>query len=615
MKTKTKMTTRITILLAGALLLVANAEDIPAAAALKVHGIFSSHMVIQRDKPIAIWGWTKPGSKVAVSFGTQKAEAKAAGKTGRWEVTFPASPANTTGQQLVVSSAGETVTMDDILIGDVWVMNGQSNMAFGLGKTTQADLERAQAHVPLFRRVGISANESKTLQTDLRKQSLRDGGWIVASPETAGGFSSIGYSFGVRLQRALQIPIGIIDNARGGASLESLVPIHKFADDPIAAAYKAHLDQRIAEFDPEKHAELKWQKQLARLKSKGVPEEKWPAKPGVESLRSWDIPGASPSDAGSCYNGMFGVFKGLNIKGVLFHQGYNNAMSSNCRPKRYRALIKLMVEGWREDFNDPQLPVGIIGFCAGGIAQTRDNFEIWSKSPASYIRESQRLGLTDLKDATNTAFLPAYDVQIPGLHPHKKQAHAIRAARWALGKIYAMRVGWGTATLVSAEPEGDRMLLTFDAPVFPDNKSMTLEGFSIADESGKFYIAHAENHITKYQGNWGNKCDFKKVYVSSPLVKNPVAVRYAWATSPLGNLKVNGKDYQPLPSFRTDSWDWPEAGPDTDAVDRTAAKQMAVECAERFNFRETEEAKRAVAILEAKRKRKAELAKRDGWKG
>jgi sialate O-acetylesterase len=558
-------------------------------------------MVIQREKPITIWGWARGGQKVSVRFGEDKAEATAGGEAGRWEVTFPARKATSDPQTLVVKSGEESIAMANIVIGDVWVMNGQSNMAFGLSKTTQADLESAQAHVPLLRQVGINPNESETLQSDIPKERLSNGGWVEASPETAGGFSSIGYSFGVRLQRALQIPIGIIDNARGGASIESLVPLHKFDDHPVAAAYKAHLDKRIAEFDAAALIEQKWQRQVAGQRAKGVPEDKLPPKPGIESLRSWDIPGRSPSDAGSCYNGMFGVFKGLNIKGVLFHQGYNNAMATNCRPKRYRVLVKLMVEGWREGFNDPALPVGIIGFCAGSIPQTRDNFEHWSNSPGAYIREAQRLGLTDLEDPTNTAFLPAYDIQIPGLHPSKKQAHAIRAARWALVRIYGMKVNWDSASLVSAEPDGDRMVLTFDKAVMPDDMSMVPEGFSIADKSGKFYMAYAVQPFKKDVGIWNtaNKsCDTTKIHVWSPLVKEPVAVRYAWATSPMGNLKVNGKEWLPLHSFRTDSWDWPEAGPETNAVERAAARKMTAEAAERCKFRRTEEAKRAVEILE-----------------
>jgi len=323
-----------------------------AAGALKTHAIFTSNMVIQRDKPIMIWGWADKGAKIDVQFGDQKAQATAEGEVGRWEVTFPAQEANATGQKLIVKSADETVEMDNILIGDVWVANGQSNMAFSLDKTTNSDFERTQANLPLLRHFRIKTNEQAALQTDIPAEAVINGGWEVSTPETALGFSAIGYYFGSRVQRALQIPIGVISNARDGASIESMVPAHKFAEHPLAAAYKAHVDQRIAAFDPRAKALEKWQNQVNRAKSKGLPEDKWPPKPlDAENLASWDIPGKSPSDAASCYNGMFGVFKGFNIKGVLFHQGYNNAMFSNCRPKRYRVLMKLMVEGWRGEFN------------------------------------------------------------------------------------------------------------------------------------------------------------------------------------------------------------------------------------------------------------------------
>lgn len=594
------MNPRLTTALLTGLLLAAFA--LPATATLKVHGIFSNHMVLQRDKPIKVWGWADKGADVAVQFGDEKAEAKADAATGRWEVTFPAREADANGRTLAVASGDASVTMEDILIGDVWVMNGQSNMAWGLGKTLAADFETPQAHLPLFRRFGITANEQPEPQEDIREGAIDGEGWTICTPKTAGGFSAIGFAFGSRLQRALQIPIGIIDNARGGASIESLVPHHKFDDDPVAAAYKAHLDARIAAFDPHAKALQKWESALNRAKSRNVPEEKWPKKPeGSEGLRSWDIPGHSPSDAASCYNGMFGVFKGLKIKGVLFHQGYNNAMGSNCRPKRYRVLMRLMVEGWREDFHDPALAVGVIGFCAGSIPQTRENFEVWSHSPAAYIREAQRLGLADVGNPDNTAFLPAYDVQIPGLHPPKKHDHGTRAARWALNKVYGMRVNWDRAELLSAEPKGDTMVLTFDKPVIPDDMSMTVEGFSIAGEDGKFYLGHAVHPMKKDAGIWNtaNKStESNKIIVWSPLVEKPVAVRYGWATSPMGNLKVNGKAWTPLHSFRTDGWDWPEAGPETDAVGRGKGREMQQDAEQRNTFRRTEEAKRAVEVLE-----------------
>lgn len=570
-----------------------------SAVALKAHGVFSSHMVLQRDKPIKIWGWAGDGAKVSVSFGDESAEATAEG--GRWEVEFPAQEADAEPRKLVIKSGDESIEMENIVIGDVWVMNGQSNMKWGLAKTLQVDLESAQADMPLFRRIGIVPNEQSTLQQDIPTEKIEGEGWMVSDPETAGSFSAIGFAFGSRVQRALGIPIGIIDNARGGASIESLVPAHKFDDDPVAAAYMAHLQTRIDAFDAEAEVERQWQNALNRAKSKGVPEEKWPKKGTVDSLRSWNIPGMSPSDAASCYNGMFGAFKGLGIKGVLFHQGYNNAMGSSCRPNRYRVLMRLMVEGWREDFEDPDLPVGVIGFCAGGIPQTRDNFEVWTVAPSAYIREAQRLGLAEVGDPENTAFLPAFDVQIPGLHPFKKRDHGERAARWALNRVYDLKVGWDSAKLVSAEREGDRMILTFDKKVMPDDMSTAVEGFAIAGPDQKFYLAHATWPSTKDAGIWNtaNKSfDATKVIVWSPLVPEPSAVRYGWATSAMGNLKVDGKAWQPLHSFRTDDWDWPEVGPEEMALSRGDMKQLNTEAAERLEFRRAEEAKRAVEILD-----------------
>jgi sialate O-acetylesterase len=592
------------ILSLSTLLAVALSAGASAGDALKVHGIFSSNMVVQRDKPIKIWGWAKPGGKVAVQFGKEKAQAAADGKTGRWAVTFPAREADANGQKLTVTAGDETIEMDNIVIGDVWVMNGQSNMAFGLGKTYRADLEGATAHLPLLRGVRISPNEQYALQEDLPARAVSS--WTVSSPQTAGGYSAIGYAFASRLQRALQIPIGIIDNARGGASIESLVPRQKFKDHPVAAKYLAWVEKRRADFDWDAAVQRlvdKWEKTVAQQREKGVPDDKLPPKPTRENLRSWGVPGKSPSDAASCYNGMFGVFKGLNIKGVLFHQGYNNAMGGSCRPKRYRALMKLMVEGWREDFNDPNLPVGVIEFCAGSITQSHENFEIWSnhRTGGAFIREAQRLGLADLKDPTNTGFIPGYDQQIPGLHPAKKHFHGVRAARWALKNVYGTRVGWDTAELLSAKRDGDRMVLTFDKPVMPDDMSMVPEGFGIADKSGTFYRAHAAYALKRDVGIWNTTkvCDTKTIYLWSPLVTEPVAVRYAWAGSPMGNLKVNGRPWQPLHSFRTDTWDLPEPeDPSEPAMSREQGRRMEQDSIKYCEHRRMEEAKRAVEILE-----------------
>jgi hypothetical protein len=127
-----------------------------------------------------------------------------------------------------------------------------------------------------------------------------------------------------------------------------------------------------AQMDKWRIAEANYQKAIEEDKKKGVTRKRRRPRKPDGTIRTWSVPGRSPSDAASCYNGMFGAFKGLHIKGVAFHQGFNNAMmNTSCKPKFYRILMKLMVEGWREDLDDPRLPVAVIGLCAGGRAQSR----------------------------------------------------------------------------------------------------------------------------------------------------------------------------------------------------------------------------------------------------
>jgi sialate O-acetylesterase len=195
--------------------------------------------------------------------------------------------------------------------------------------------------------------------------------------------------------------------------------------------------------------------------------------------------------------------------------------------------------------------VAIIGLCAGGQAQTRLNFEQMGVSTGAYIRESQRLGLADIKDPENTAYIPSLDQKIPQLHTKKKKALGVRTARWALKTVYGYEdIAWGSAKLLSAVAEGDKMLLTFDQPVLPDDFGSEIEGFSVAGKSGVFYMASAVALTVKDKAERN-----KQILVSSPLVKEPVAVRYAWARAPMGNLKVNGLPWQPLHNFRTDEID------------------------------------------------------------
>lgn len=578
----------------------------------KLHNIFGSDMVLQRGKPIKIWGWAKPGSKVSVTLGRESSEVTTAAAApvhvfgyeeaykglGKWEATFPAREASAEPTTLAAASGGETVTFDNVLVGDVWVVHGQSNMAFPAGKCDASDL-LPQANIHLLRLFSIQGNEQTSLQDDIRPEAIDtvSGSWDVSSPESAKIFAAIGYTFGADVQRALQIPVGVIKVARGGASIESMVPVHKFDEHPLAKRYADEVRKRMAEFDPEAVTDGIWANQKARAKSKNQPE---PPRPDPKALTSWNVPGKSPSDMGSVHNGYFGVFKGYNIKGVLFHQGFNNAIGDNCRPKRYRVLMKLMVEGWREDFNDPNLAVGVIGFCAGGKPQHEENFELESIANGPYIRESQRLGLADAGDPDNTEYISADDVQVPGLHPGKKREHGRRAAQWALSEIYKLpNASWNTPTIPKVETKGNRMLVRFadkERPQ-PDDGSDILEGFSIAGEDGKFYMAYARYEPWSKEEVWTK--GWQTIRVWSPMVEKPVALRYGWATSPMGNLKLRGDQDIPFPNFRTDDWDLPESeDPNEKLLTKGWSNEQKADAQARLEARRFKQADMGRAFLE-----------------
>jgi sialate O-acetylesterase len=256
-------------------------------------------------------------------------------------------------------------------------------------------------------------------------------------------------------------------------------------------------------------------------------------------------------------------------------------------------MTQVLIEGVREDFKDPAIAYGVIGFCAGGKSQSEEDFELQPPGPA-FIREAQRLGVEDLKDPLLNGYIPAYDVQVPGLHPGKKVEHGHRAARWALNRFYEKKAQWDEAKLLSVKTEGDEMIVTFDKRVHPDDMSPIIEGFALAGEDGKFYKAHARNSTV---GEFWTAA--KIVHVWSPLVPKPVALRYAWGHSPMGNLKVQGHQEMPVPEFRTDSLDLPESEDLTDkGLTREFGKQWNDDGKARLEFRRAEEAKRAPEIIE-----------------
>ncbi|MED5585033.1 MAG: sialate O-acetylesterase [Verrucomicrobiota bacterium] len=530
-------------------------------AELIVPKIFSDGMVIQRDRPIHVWGITSPGENVRVILGARDLSVRA-GKDGKWSMELAPIEASSQAISLTIRSAGQTVEYDNILVGDVWLLGGQSNMEDVLESIYHGDTEVISANFPAIRLMTIPQQATAKPEQDIKRINEFNGWtnryelkgqWRICTPKSVARFSAIGYIFGRRLHMVSGVPIGLIDASVGGTTVEAWTSRAKLAGINGAKPLIDEWDSKISEYDAAASLAAKirnWEKDTERRRAKGEKPNPKPTEPAQDPASDRNNPGAS-------YNAMIAPVSGFNIRGALFNQGYNNALG-NARPQLYRQTFQAMIEDWRSAFRDPDLPFAVIGLTPGGQPQTLDNFELRMVDPAPYIREAQHAATRSLK---NTAYLPAYDQQVPWYHPHKKFELGERAARWALNTCYHHKnIGWKPVELIAAENRGDHFELVFEKPVRVHD-GRPFSGFAIAGENQHFVPATAEFVVTGQDKHKRDQHDEKRLKVSSPLVKKPVAVRYAWSRNPLGNA-VNSAHHErtiPIPSFRTDNWDWPEA--------------------------------------------------------
>ncbi len=562
------------ILSATALLILAPL----ASADLTVCNIFGDNMVIQRDKPINVWGTAKPGENVRVRLSARDNTVKA-DDNGSWSLELQAVPASTQASSMSVESGGEKVEYDGILFGDVWLLGGQSNMEDVLESIYHGDTEVISANHPNIRLMTIPAKATPEPQADIerinefnawtRRHEMK-GAWIQCTPKSVARFSAIGYVFGRRLHLVSGVPIGLIDASVGGTTVEGWTSRAKLAEIPEANPLIAEWDAKIAAYDAEASLAariVRWEKDTERRKAKGEKPNQKPTKPDPDPANDRNNPGAS-------FNAMIAPWAKCNIKGAIFNQGYNNALG-NARPRLYAKTIKAMIEDWCAAFRDEALPFGIIGLTAGGEPQTYANFEIRMVDAGSFIREAQFKAGQEME---NVVFLPAYDQQVPWYHPHKKFELGERIARWALHTQYGQtQIGWKPVVLKDAEQKGDHFVLSFEKQVRVHD-GRPFEGFAIAGEDRRFFPAKAEFVVKGKDDRGRDQRDESKLRVWSPLVPKPVAVRYAWARNPLGNAVNSGHHERiiPIPSFRTDDWDWPEAPYEADGGEAKDAHRKAV---------------------------------------
>ncbi|MFT5470357.1 MAG: sialate O-acetylesterase [Verrucomicrobiales bacterium] len=538
-----------------------------ASAELSVHSIFSDHMVLQRGKPIVVWGSATAGEHVDVDFADQSLHAEV-GDDGSWAVTLEPMPKNAEPQDLVVSSGDDEIRITDVLVGEVWILGGQSNMEHEIHSVYDGDLELASANYPEIRLMTIPRANGGDPVTNFEalnefnswnNSNELKGNWAPCTPEALKKFTAIGYIFGRRIHLVDDVPVGLIDASRGGTNVETWTSRESLEAIPDALPLLETWDEKIAAYDPaaDLAGQLKnWERDTENRKKKGeVPRPK-PTEPRPG-------PAFDQNRPSSCYNGMISAFAGFTVRGAVFNQGYNNALGDS-RPALYAKTIQAMIRDWRTAFRDEQLPFCIIGMTAGGKPQTIETLEVGMIDATPYIREAQ---LRAANEMDGVEFLPAWDQQMAWYHPFKKVALGERSARWALVTTMGHNFPWKPALLAETEIGEGEITLTFDQTV-QSHDGRSFEGFAIAGEDQHFFPAQAEWFVKGKDKNNRDQHDRSKVVISSPHVPNPVAVRYAWARNPLANVTQDEHHLRnvPVPSFRTDDWPYPEAPFDQDGL-------------------------------------------------
>jgi sialate O-acetylesterase len=512
--------------IAGLVLLLAT---VPLAAEVKLPAILSDHVVLQRDKVLPIWGWADPGEQVSVSLG-KKRMTTTGGPDGRWIVRLPAQPVSTEPLTLTVAGKTNTLTVADVLLGDVWMCCGQSNMEMVLGGCDSAE-DRKTADFPLIRHLFVPRNFADAPASDVQ------GSWRVCTPESSAGFSGVGFYFARKVQAETGVPIGLLNNAVGATNIEWWISAETLLGTAELAPYAKKMGEAVAQY----------QKQLTEQLPAA---EKWAlsARAALGAGKQLPAPPLLPDppykklQCALLHNGHIAPLIPMALRGVLWYQGESNADGN-----LYLEKTRAMVTDWREFFAEPNLPFYFVQLAAF----TKPNSNAVDAGSWGAIRDVQRRSLI----IPHTGMASAVDIgDADDIHPKNKADVGERLALWALANEY------GKKGLVVSGPlfrelrvEGGKVRIGFDslggglmaarksgrAPAVED-KGGKLNRFAVCGSDKKWF--HAEALI-----------DGDTVVVSSPEVSAPVAVRYADATNPEGANLYNRAGL-PASPFRSDDW-------------------------------------------------------------
>lgn len=454
--------------------------------------IFSDHMVLQRSEKTPVWGRAEAGERVSVTFAGRKGETTAAAD-GKWRVDLDLSTADPGPFEMIIEASNRQV-ISDVVVGEVWLAAGQSNMAFALEKSTAAATDIPAAGDPLLRQFKIVP------KPELYPGEEYKGAWLVARPDTAGRFSAIAYYFGKKLRTEIGRPVGVINSSMSSTPIESWMSGDALDGDPDLKAAKDRM---------------------------------WSLRDG-QPVEGGKLPIPSLV-AGSLFHGMIQPLIPCAIAGVIWSQGEANAK----RGWQYRTALTLMIDDWRRKWGREDMP---FYFCQAANFSPRPTAP--GDSGWAELRESQAA----VAKGKNVGMVVLIDTEPGGdLHPPNKKDPGERLATLALLGAYEKNLPAFSPVFKSFTIEQDKVRISMDhadglALRVPADITPGVTGFAICGENRKWVWANA-------------KVDGHDVIVWSDQVPAPVAVRYAWADNPVASL-FNGAGL-PAGPFRTDDFPVP----------------------------------------------------------
>ncbi len=491
--------------LRGLLLVVAVwAAAVPAAAQLRLPALFSDGMVLQRDAEVAVWGSAAPGQRLAVTFRHRTAKTTV-GEDGAWRVVI--GPFAAGGPDVLAVRAGEdALDVGDVLVGEVWVCSGQSNMEWALHTARDAEAEVAAARHPRLRLFEVPRRTASAATTDI------DARWQECRPETAREFSAVGYFFGRELLAELDVPIGLIQSAWGGTPAEAWTSPEALAQLPEMEPTLAQWAARDRDYDA---ALARWRDASAAAKEAGA---RPPARP-----RGPD----DPHHPSALYHGMVTPLLDYAMRGVIWYQGESNAR----RAFQYRSLFPAMIRDWRRAFGRGDFPFYFVQLA---------NFRVREPLTWAELREAQAEALSE----PNVGMAVSIDIgDADDIHPRFKQEFGARLARCALAGTYGRDVV-ASGPVYSGHEIGDGTVrVRFDhAEGLRARDDAAVGGFELASAEGEFHPAEAV-------------IDGSTVVLRCAAVPDPAHVRYAYTDDPATANLANGAGLPAAP-FRTDQRDW-----------------------------------------------------------